>query len=201
MILQGDFASIVQRPSDIVLNVQSDAILNHGAPRQFEGDLAGQPMHISRALLAEALDPACGLLDYARLKKVGAYARFQSLTHALRGFDLDDLGGGPANSVFWINIDTIILYDLQYSMMRRPGIFRQAAFEINGLRFSADDIEHGIMRCNRPNPVLPMKPFSSMDPRLSFMVDSFDPRVHFALVCGVLSCPPIAFYASDALDD
>ena len=32
------------------------------------------------------------------------------------------------------------------------------------------------------------------------MVGDFDPRIHFAHVCGALSCPPIAFYSADRLD-
>jgi hypothetical protein len=27
-----------------------------------------------------------------------------------------------------------------------------------------------------------------------------DPRIHFALVCGARSCPPIAFYEADQID-
>lgn len=32
------------------------------------------------------------------------------------------------------------------------------------------------------------------------MVEPFDPRIHFALVCGAESCPPISFYRGDRLD-
>ena len=33
------------------------------------------------------------------------------------------------------------------------------------------------------------------------MVGTLDPRLHFALVCGALSCPPIAFYDSSQLEE
>ncbi len=32
------------------------------------------------------------------------------------------------------------------------------------------------------------------------MVDRLDPRIHFSLVCGARSCPPIAFYDHEHLD-
>ncbi len=32
------------------------------------------------------------------------------------------------------------------------------------------------------------------------MVTTFDPRIHFALVCAANSCPPIAFYNGEQLD-
>lgn len=34
-------------------------------------------------------------------------------------------------------------------------------------------------------------------PRLKVSLDSPEPRVHFALVCGAKSCPPIKTYSSD----
>jgi hypothetical protein len=72
---------------------------------------------------------------------------------------------------------------------------------VGGMRFSADDIEHGILRGNRRNPMLPFPPFGSEDPRLKMTITSPDPRVHFALVCGARSCPPIAFYEGSRLDE
>ena len=32
------------------------------------------------------------------------------------------------------------------------------------------------------------------DPRIKFVMGTFDPRIHFALVCGAKSCPPIRVY-------
>lgn len=33
------------------------------------------------------------------------------------------------------------------------------------------------------------------------MVSPVDPRIHFALVCGAKSCPPIKLYTPDNLDE
>lgn len=33
------------------------------------------------------------------------------------------------------------------------------------------------------------------------VVDPVDPRIHFALVCGAKSCPPIKLYSADNLDE
>jgi hypothetical protein len=68
------------------------------------------------------------------------------------------------------------------------------------MRFSAEDIEHGVLRQNRPNPVLPMRPFTTTDPRRHCISDHFDARIHFALVCGARSCPAIAYYDAARLD-
>jgi hypothetical protein len=206
LLLVEKLNSIGRRVSDFALGVGRDTILNTGNPTSVEGDIAAQLMQASKAILAEAVDPIRGLVDYSSLKQTSTYQHFCELTFALKNLRIEDLGAGPAYTAFWINIynaliiDAIIQYDLHGSMMRRPGIFLQAAYKIQGMRFSADDIEHGILRQNRPNPVLPIKPFSSNDPRAIYMVEQFDPRIHFALVCGARSCPPIAYYSAERLD-
>jgi len=43
--------------------------------------------------------------------------------------------------------------------------------------------------------------FSDDDPRRQFVLDELDARVHFALVCGSSSCPPIGIYQADKLND
>jgi hypothetical protein len=45
-----------------------------------------------------------------------------------------------------------------------------------------------------------LKPFRGRDPRLQFAIVPFDPRIHFALVCGARSCPPIGFYEAEQID-
>lgn len=41
------------------------------------------------------------------------------------------------------------------------------------------------------------RPFSKSDPRLKVALEVHEPLVHFALVCGAKSCPPIKTYTSD----
>jgi hypothetical protein len=35
---------------------------------------------------------------------------------------------------------------------------------------------------------------------MEFVIIPLDPRIHFALVCGARSCPPIGFYEADQID-
>ena len=39
--------------------------------------------------------------------------------------------------------------------------------------------------------------FELTDPRSEVSLTEVDPRVHFALNCGALSCPPIRIYTED----
>ena len=80
------------------------------------------------------------------------------------------------------------------------GTFERVAYMIGGLRYSLDDIEHGILRANRGHIAIPGVRFSSNDLRCEYLLDVFDPRIHFTLVCGSTSCPPIGIYQAENLD-
>ncbi len=75
-------------------------------------------------------------------------------------------------------------------------------YEVCGSTLSPDQIEHAILRGNRRHPSWLSGPFPEHDERRKWVVP-LDPRVHFALNCGMKSCPPIRSYLaagdSDAL--
>ena len=72
-------------------------------------------------------------------------------------------------------------------------------YDIGSHCYSLDDIEHGILRSNMMHPTSGAVAFKTGDERLSLAVPlaEFDPRIHFALVCGAQSCPPIRVYKGD----
>ncbi|MGM5469716.1 DUF547 domain-containing protein [Flavobacteriaceae bacterium LMO-SS05] len=115
----------------------------------------------------------------------------------------EQLNSDDAKKAFWINI-----YNAYFQMLsnsnhsKRKTIFSEKSIEIAQNTFSLDDIEHGILRKYRikksfgylPNPfVLPLIK--------NLAVQTLDYRVHFALNCGAKSCPPIAFYTLEKIDE
>ena len=194
------------RALDFFLRIDPQEVLNAGPITEKSTNPARAMMKASKSLLADAVNPVTGWVDYASLRESDAYVQFREITRQLSTCKPSDLGLGSARMTFWINvynaliIDAVVHYGIQGSIMSRPGIFRQAAYDVGGMRFSAEGIEHGILRRNRPNPVTYFRPFATDDPRLSLMVDQLDPRIHFSLVCGARSCPPIAFYDHEHLD-
>ncbi len=56
--------------------------------------------------------------------------------------------------------------------------------QLGGHMYSIDDIEHGLLRCNRRKPFTLFRPFGGSDPRAGWALPSLDPRVHFALNSG-----------------
>ncbi len=128
------------------------------------------------------------------------------MTALLPGFDLQTLTGREQKLAFWLNlynalvIDGIIHYGVRNTVNEVSGFFSRAAYHIGGYRFSLDDIEHGILRANAGHPAIPGPQFGRHDPRLQFALERLDIRIHFALVCGAVSCPPINFYDAEAID-
>ena len=74
------------------------------------------------------------------------------------------------------------------------------AYDVGGLLFTLDDIEHGVLRCNRGHPKDGKAMFNDKA-RKCLALKHLDHRIHFALNCGALSCPPIRIYQTDKLDE
>jgi hypothetical protein len=121
----------------------------------------------------------------------------EALTQQLRNDDL--------KKAFWINLynafTQIILLKHPDTYKTRSVFFGAKQIAIAGRKLSLDDIEHGILRRSKIkwslgylNKWLP----SAFEKRQR--VDTLDYRIHFSLNCGAKSCPPIAFYKPEQLD-
>ncbi|MBK8606116.1 MAG: DUF547 domain-containing protein [Chitinophagaceae bacterium] len=132
-----------------------------------------------------------------------------SFITSLKDLSMDELTATITNDnekkAFWINLynaytNTALKNNPdQYS--NRGKFFGNEFIEIAGKKFSLDGIEHGILRRSKIkwslgyfNKLFPNK----IEKRLR--VDKLDYRLHFALNCGAKSCPPIAFYKSENID-
>ncbi len=103
---------------------------------------------------------------------------------------------------FWINIYNAFFQILRKKEIEKPEIFRSKLVELGETHFSLDDIEHGILRRHRWkfSKGYLANPFASSLIK-GLAVDSIDYRIHFALNCGAKSCPPIAFYDPERIDE
>jgi hypothetical protein len=191
---------------DILLGVDPRAVLNNSPPLPKIPDPAASLQKAANAMKAEALGSQGKRIDYAALASSAAYKAFQRYSRSLPNCELAELGGPRQKMAFWLNLynalimDAVIAFRVRDSVLEDLGFFRRAAYDVGGIRFSADDIEHGILRGNRRHPLLPLPPFGPDDPRMALVIEEPDARIHFALVCGARSCPPIAFYDGEDLD-
>lgn len=109
---------------------------------------------------------------------------------------------------FWINIYNAFIQinassDPQLIKDKKTLFFSKKSMVIAQHRLSFNDIEHGILRrskimislgyLNKPAWFVPA--FEKQ-----FRIKRLDCRIHFALNCAAKSCPPIAFYRADNID-
>jgi len=186
----------------------SPIILNAGDPSHISLD---QPIDIALTLAmadlkARFIDPEKGVVHYKAIRGSKEFERYKNLTKGLRSFDLHSLQERNHRLPFWINIyNTAVIHGvielgLEKSVKEVSGFFDRVRYEIGGLRFSLNEMEHGILRGNRRPPYGFLKPFRREDPRMEVTIIPLDPRIHFALVCGARSCPPIGFYEAEQID-
>jgi len=171
--------------------------------------------HIARELKQKAnslkgkfYDATTGALDYCAASGSSEFADYVETATLLCAYDPGMLVSSHEKLAFWINVynaltvHAIISYGPRESVWEVTGFFDKAAYLIGGMRYSLNDIEHGILRSNRSSPPLLRRRFGDKDPRRAYALQAtkFDPRIHFALNCGSKSCPPISFYDAEKID-
>lgn len=152
------------------------------------------------------LDDGKGI-DYAAIKGSKIFKDYRdNLAPQLQHVSLDSISENE-KMAFFINIYNALtihglveLSDLPQSVLKVNQFWTSTGYNIGGLDYSLDDIEHGILRGNRSHPASVYPQFKQDDPRIKYIVKQFDPRIHFALVCGAKSCPAINVYSAENLD-
>jgi hypothetical protein len=186
----------------------SPVLLNAGGPSKISLD---QPIDIALTLAmadlkARFIEVEKGVVHYRAIHGSEEFRRYKELTKGLRSFDPRTLLERNQRLAFWINIyNTAVIHGvielgLENSVKEFSGFFDRVIYEIGSFRFSLNEMEHGVLRGNRRHPYGLLKPFRRKDPRSEFAIIPPDPRIHFALVCGARSCPPIGFYEAEQID-
>lgn len=112
------------------------------------------------------------------------------------------LNNDDAIKTFWINMYNAWFQILAgREQLTRPDIFTKKAISIAGTSFSLDNIEHDMLRKYRWKFSMGYLPrFFPGKLIKQLAVSKIDYRIHFALNCGAKSCPPIAFYSYDKIN-
>ena len=136
--------------------------------------------------------------DFAEYKKLAAELKTLDWSHLK---DHED-----ERKAFFINLYNVQMIHalaaqetLPAAPLKVQGMWSRFAYNVGGLLFTLDEIEHGILRCNKGHPN-DNKPKFTDEARKALILKHLDPRIHFALNCGAQSCPPIRIYQSDKLD-
>lgn len=138
------------------------------------------------------------------VKKEEPYEGFLTALTNIRIADVENqLIDNTHKNGFWINIYNSFFQILRkYQDLRQPKIYTEKQISIAGHQISLDDVEHGILRRFRYKYSLGYLPNPFICSHIKkWAVTSVDFRIHFALNCGAKSCPPIAFYSVDQLEE
>lgn len=80
------------------------------------------------------------------------------------------------------------------NLFQRLNMYANAAYQIDTFVFTLNHIEHGMLRGNLRMPYCPYRFYTSNAPELKYATE--DPRVHFTLNCGAMSCPQLFCYTN-----
>jgi hypothetical protein len=183
-------------------------LLNAGPPA---GDVSPREMAVQLKksmdrLKAAFFETGTGRVAYERIKESEEYQAHLQLSNNLKTMDLGLLARREERIAFWINLYNVIVIHgvialgIRDSVKEYWNFFRGIYYEIGHSAFTPDDIEHGLLRGNRRPPYSLFRRFGGGDPRLKYIVQPLDPRIHFTLVCGSASCPFIDVYTPENLE-
>lgn len=150
-----------------------------------------------------------GAINYKGIRNSKDFQDYQELTASLEWIDLGALSRDELLAFSLTIYNALVIHgmitssspvDLSQAESRRQ-FFQGTCYSIGGFEFSLDDIEHGLLRCNAVHPSSGLKFFPDGDPRAKLVLQRLDPRIHFALVCGAKSCPPVRAYSLNNLEN
>jgi hypothetical protein len=139
-------------------------------------------------------------------KKEDVSIHMKTLSFAKENQLAGQLGTDAQKIAFWVNIYNayiqIILTQDSGKYNDRSAFFKEKQINIAGKMLSFADIEHGIIRGSQHEYFLGyVKRWFVDDFEKKFRVKKRDWRIHFALNCGAKSCPPVAIYHWERLDE
>ncbi|MEK7433751.1 MAG: DUF547 domain-containing protein [Cyanobacteriota bacterium] len=151
-------------------------------------------------------DLETGNVNYKDIKGSELFEEYKLITQSLKDFNFSILDTNDKKLAFWINIYNVLVVhgiielDIKNSVNEISGFFDKVSYKIGNYIFSLDDIEHGILRRNVKKHFFSKRAFNNNDPRINLIIEKLEPRIHFSLVCGSKSCPPIGTYQEDKID-
>ncbi|XP_057314242.1 uncharacterized protein LOC130655492 isoform X2 [Hydractinia symbiolongicarpus] len=184
--------------------------LNAGIHTQCEprpaSDLGEELRQLILSIYNSHLSPDGKKVDY---KTIGETSKFKAYVQRTGELHRVNVEGATRKEklAFFINIyNALVIHAFvtigpPVNLWQRYKFFNTVSYVIGGYNYSLNDIENGILRSNRKPIGSLKKPFSKSDPRLKVSLAEPEPKIHFALVCGAKSCPPIKTYSAGDVDN
>jgi len=148
-------------------------------------------------------------VNYAGIASDPLFSEYKAIAFKLREIELAALPEEQwmcllLNIYNALVIHGTVVLGVPSGMFGRLHFYATVSYQIGDQIYSLDDIEHGLLRHNRkhPAPFYWNPQFYVGDPRMGSLAPArhFDNRIHFALVCGARSCPPVRVYTPACLN-
>ncbi|XP_071960579.1 uncharacterized protein [Antedon mediterranea] len=183
--------------------------LNSGLPSDCPPRPAGEIGEILRRLILnifnEFLSEDGKSVDYKGIEASDGFKSYVKATSELIRVDIES-ASREEKLAFFTNIYNALVIHANVvkgppvSLWQRYKFFNTVSYIIGSHLYSLQDIENGVLRSNRKGVGMFFRPFGKDDPRLKVALKNPEPLIHFALVCGAKSCPPIKTYTTDGVD-
>ncbi|XP_067941492.1 uncharacterized protein [Watersipora subatra] len=141
-------------------------------------------------------------VDYAGIGHSSDFKTYRDMTTLLPKVRVE-IASREEKLAFFINVYNALVIHANVErgppagLWQRYKFFNSVKYIIGGQPYSLQDIENGVLRANRKGVGMFFRPFYTNDPRLPVALEQHEPYIHFALVCGAKSCPPIKTYSAD----
>ncbi|KAK7108643.1 uncharacterized protein [Littorina saxatilis] len=140
-------------------------------------------------------------VDYKGMGNSDEFQRYVALARTLQRVKIESCSRNE-KLAFFVNVYNALV--IHANIVRGPPVnlwqrykfFNTVKYIIGGHEYSLQDMENGVLRANRKGVGMLTRPFSKSDPRLGIALEHPEPLIHFGLVCGAKSCPPIKTYSA-----
>ncbi|XP_019618159.1 PREDICTED: uncharacterized protein LOC109465380 [Branchiostoma belcheri] len=192
-----------------LLEDDSESALNAGVTAECQPRPAGELSEVIRKLIlkiySKHLSKDGKKVDYKGIGESPDFAEYVTLTAQLQRVNVTDLSR-EEKLAFFINIYNALVIHAYVkvgpptNLWQRYKFFNVVSYIVGGHIYSLQDMENGVLRGNRKGIGQLFRPFGKDDPRLPVALENPEPLIHFALVCGAKSCPPIKTYSAQEVD-
>lgn len=144
-------------------------------------------------------------VDYRSIHGSEEFARYLRIVEELQRVDLQDMPR-EEKLAFFINlynmmaIHGILVWGFPVGPLERRKLLGEFKYVVGGCTYSLSVIANGILRGNQRPPYNLIKPFGMRDRRAKVALPYPEPLIHFALVFGTRSGPPLKCYSPGNID-
>lgn len=121
--------------------------------------------------------------DYSGFQVSEEFTEMQTLSAALKIFNLNELNSEDKKTAFWVNTFNMLVLNavtLDYPVKKiNTKMFAESCYQVGHEVYALDDIEHGLLRANKAKSNGSGSYFTQATPKEAYQLKSNRPGLHF----------------------